>query len=620
MNRVTPAIPPPLSSGKFAAGIVLLLVAIVATLLLVLQHIAGLAIPGCGPGSPCAQAAASVWGKVPGVNWPVSHVGLAYFLALLLGWLRSTHGVSHALRWLVRAGALVSLMFVGVIVTEGHYCTYCLIAHGANFAFWGLVEFAAKPAVASLRPAGTVAVTFAIATFVLALAELRTKETVRQEGERQLAESTDAIIRATTQRGNDAQTTPVVAGSGNKQEPAAKRWPGGFTGRHRVGPEKAPIRIVVMSDYQCPDCLRVEQDIAKIMETRNDVSLSFKHFPMCKDCNKHVSMTLHDNACWAARAAEAAGLLYGPEGFWKMHRWLFEKRGRFTTNEELSAGLTRLGFDPSSFIAMLSSPQTLEGIYEDVEDANWLGIHYTPMVFINGVEVRSAALIIGSVPRAVDAVAAAHPPAATHEYDQPPPAAEKLVADWRDQPQRLMPTPIKSWPLGGDDARVKISVWGDFQEPNTAKVDQIIRKFMGQRPECQYTFRHFPVNQECNPNTQVSRHPQACLAHKAAIAAGVIGGADVYWKMHEWLIANQAGLTEDALKQAAQQMGLDVPRFIQVMNAPETAQAIARDAQVGRSLNLTAVPMIFVNGKLVPRWVREGSNVFEQILVEAGRK
>ena len=70
--------------------------------------------------------------------------------------------------------------------------------------------------------------------------------------------------------------------------------------------------------------------------------ISIRYFPFNSDCNPFVTKTLHSNACWAARAAETAGMLWGPEGFWKMHVWLFDRRGVFETTRELEEGIDLL--------------------------------------------------------------------------------------------------------------------------------------------------------------------------------------------------------------------------------------------------------------------------------------
>ncbi len=113
-----------------------------------------------------------------------------------------------------------------------------------------------------------------------------------------------------------------------------------------------------------------------------------------------------------------------------------------------------------------------------------------------------------------------------------------------------------------------------------------------------YALRHYPFNQECNPVATATRHPQACLAARAAEAAGSLGGPDGYWRMHEWLMGNQRNLDADSIRRAA---------------------AIAEDAQAAKRLGLRSIPMIFVNGKFVPRWQLEGRSMLGEIVEEARR-
>src|ERR1041384_4251791 len=93
----------------WVAGLASLLVGTAASGMLVLEHFGAMELPGCGHGSPCAQAAASVYGRIPGVKIPTSFVGLAYFAAVLVGWLGARDGLSAAARWTARLGALISL-------------------------------------------------------------------------------------------------------------------------------------------------------------------------------------------------------------------------------------------------------------------------------------------------------------------------------------------------------------------------------------------------------------------------------------------------------------------------------------------------------------------------------
>lgn len=610
-----------IKSGPHAIGIIALLAAVVGSGMLVVQHIAGIALPGCGAGSPCAQLSASAWGKVPGIGWPVSHLGLAYFIGLLIAWARArTVGVGASFLWLARVGVLASVVFLIVMGTMKHFCAYCAIAHVGNFVFWLVLEASAKSRSAANTQLNTTAVTFLVATLALAIAETQQKQEKAKEGEKQLAESTQKIVDATAQKQSAGQSTVDIAPT-NPSNPAptqARRWPNGFTGRHRKGPESAQIRIVVLSDFQCPDCLRTEQDIAQLVERRPDISVAYRHFPMSTMCNPYVSMDLHGNACWAARAAEAASILYGEEGFWKMHKWLFDNRGMFSDTNVLNAAVASLGYDTTKFVDTMTSEETLARVREDIEDGNYLGLHYTPLVFINGVELKGV-FAPQAVSRAVAAVLEKNPPPATCINDQPPPAMEKVFTDWLERPQMTLQRAAFSHSFGAPDGRVKVAVWGDLQEPNTAKVDGIIRNFASSRNDVTYDFHHYPVNMECNPSCGVTKHPMACLAHKAAIAAGMVGGPEAYWKLHIWLMSNPATVNQASVETFVAGLGIDTAKWKQVMASNEVSQNLADDAAFGKRLGFAGIPAIFIGGKFVPRWLLGKEIVLDRMLAEAAK-
>jgi len=652
------------STAQYVLGIVFLVVAISSGLMLVLESLGGISLPGCGEGSACAQATASFWGKVPGTDWPVSFLGFAYFAGAFIAWLGSRRGITSVFRNVARLGALISLGFVLIIFIQGHHCSYCLVSHAGNFAFWIVMETSRKASITSLRPVLTLGVVFIIASVVLGTTKWRTEEQAEAHQNKQLDESIAEIVAsderkktAITEQSESrdpvpsqhtteaAETTTVTdttvpaeeAGTTNaattaasepaeiadatettdtEQEAIQRPWQGGFRGRYLWGSEESPVRLVMLTDYQCRDCTRIEEEVREMLNERDDVSLSIKHFPMCTDCNTKVGKNMHPNACWAARAAEAAGILGGEDGFWDMHFWLFDHKGSFT-NEILVEGLYELDFDPTEFIRVMSSDETLELVQSDIEEGQWLGLHFTPMVFINGVELKGI-FAKNAIPRAVAAVAARNPPAMTHEHDQPPPAAKKYVADWREKKPRRLPLDKDSWTKGPANARVKIVMWGDYQEKQTKAADRIILEWMADRPSVQYTFRHFPFNQDCNSVVSRTVHPEACRAAQAAEAAGNLAGKKGFWRMHDWLMSHQEDLSDEALRQAATEMGLDADALFAEMDKPRVSAAIQADAKAGKPmLYRGGIPTIYVNAKVIPRWRLEGTPVLERILDDA---
>ncbi len=576
--------PARISTLRFWLGLGCLVLAVGGSAVLVAKHLNLFSPPGCGDGSPCDRAAASVFGTVPLLGWPTSFVGLAYFVALAVTWTAAARcagrTVPTAFHYVVRTGVAMSAMFLVVMIVGSYVCLYCIAAHVGSFLFLMVTETLPRD-TPEREPTGTRRlVGWGLAAFAVV--------TVLEVGGRAYSENV-------SRKELDASTQQIIDAA-----------PGGepFTGRYLVGPAQAPIRIVIISDYQCPDCRQVEAQLRRLITGRSDVSVSAKHFPFCTDCNSHISNNQHPNACWAARAAETAGILRGDEGFWQMHYWLFDRGGSFT-DAELHAILNQWGYDRAEFLRVMHSDETVTNVQKDIEEAKALGLFTTPMVFINGVELRGWKAK-DALARAVGRLAATNPRPGSASQDRPPSASQKYIDDWRVQPELPLPADAREWTIGPPDAVVRIVAWGDYQEPYTAKADGVLRALVASRDDTRYTFRHYPINQDCNPVTPSNFHPLACRAAKAAEAAGTLGGNDAYWAMHEWLMTNLETFSDETLLPAAREMGLDPQALLTEMESSVVMTEIAKEAAFAQRLGLRGVPFIFINGRHLHRWNKEG--------------
>ncbi len=648
---------PTIAAGarSWIVGVVLIGVALAGCGVLVLAHLAGIGLPGCGAGSPCARATSGPWGSIPGLGWPVSFLGFAWFNAVLVVWCLGgvlRPGDSHRPRggspgregrsgraaWsatadlrsvalVIRCGAAVSVVYVVVMVVGRLMCPYCLVVHAANLGLWIVAERAgrgpalgaiATPAAAGERRGGhgtrtralwAGAGVFIVVTAGLALLNLGARERAAEHAERELS----------------ASTSRVAAGAAE---------PAGFTGRYRLGPERAAVRVVVFTDYQCADCRRIEGELRAAMAADPGISLSVKHFPFCAACNPRAT-DLHPNACWAARAAEAAGMVGGAAGFGRMHEWLFARSGSFT-DAEITAALPSLGLDAGAFLPAMTGPEALERVRADIDEAFALGLSSTPMIFINGVELRGWNAPDG-VGRALRAAAAANPDGAG--TDRPAGAREKYLADWRegarvmvpvDQPARAMGPGagrtdralVEGGGGGGDVERtvggtISVVLFGDYLEPNTIEADAEIRRVVSGRADVRYEFRHFPVDQSCNPVVPRTAHALACLAARAAEAAAFLKGPDEFWRLHAWLMSRGAGLTGPGVLEGGPLVGLEPHVLAQAMEIEELKAAILEDIGAASALGITAVPMIIIDGRVVPRWKLDGESLLEAMIGEA---
>jgi protein-disulfide isomerase len=133
-----------------------------------------------------------------------------------------------------------------------------------------------------------------------------------------------------------------------------------------------------------------------------------------------------------------------------------------------------------------------------------------------------------------------------------------------------------------------------------------------------YVFRHYPVNQMCNPVGAVTKHEHACKAAVVAEAAGILGGSDAYWKAHEYLMEHQANFSDATIQATAEYAGLNLQQLRDMMNDPKVNQAIGDDARVARALGLTSIPYIYINDKYLARWtMTDGGPLLDVVIKEA---
>ncbi len=143
------------------------------------------------------------------------------------------------------------------------------------------------------------------------------------------------------------------------------------------GNPKAPVTIVLFSDFQCPFCARVGPTLEEALRAYGDkVRVVWKHQPL----------SFHPNALPAAEAAEAAR----EQGkFWQMHDRLFGAQRELSpaTYERLAR---ELGLDLRRFDAATRSGKFRPRIQDDQQLAARIGAQATPTMFVNGEKVEGA--------------------------------------------------------------------------------------------------------------------------------------------------------------------------------------------------------------------------------------
>ncbi len=610
----------------FWTGALLLLGAAALSLNLSLSHL-GFSTPGCGEGGGCDKIKLTRFAYLPFTysnedgqvsGWPVAYVGFAYFASMLVVWvLSSTSGLNDRVRWIVRLGGVGSLFYLIVMLGgfAGGICPLCLGTHLLNFAFLGLVEYATP----STRAHAARSLGVGFAGLVVGSGTLFGIQTAHHANlDQQARAESDAFIEGLTRgsgtsQPSDQTTAPAISDLDfDLPGPTFGDGRPGFTGRYLIGSLDAPIRIVTVAGYQCDACQTTEREIKRLLEDPNlDVSLSMIHFPAQGACNPTLNprVNMHPAACKTAQIAEAAGILGGPEAFWEMSFRLFELMSQPNSmgvlpsdvpDATLNRWLTDFGFDPAQFRSVMASDEVAQSIAADTRLARTVGTNQTPMVFINGNEFTSWNRP-GELTRTVRELTARGLPRATSANDRPPSSGERLAETWRRAQAIPGVASSRNWQQGGDaNAEARIVVWGCYDESNTQRVDAVARQLAEQYPNASYEFRFFPFSSVCNQRVNRDIYPQACVKAKAAIAAGVLGGADAHHAMHNWIMEQGDRFNPSQLPNQFRAIGLDADEAARVMESSQVAQIIQSDSntlQAMERFNIRSRPAVFVNEK-----------------------
>lgn len=87
------------------------------------------------------------------------------------------------------------------------------------------------------------------------------------------------------------------------------------------------------------------------------------------------------------------------------------------------------------------------------------------------------------------------------------------------------------------------------------------------------------------------------FARPAAIAALAANKQGKFWELHDQLYENYNRLSDQKIREIAQQVGLDMEKFDKDMKDPKLKAIVERDFQEGARVGVRGIPTIFVNGR-----------------------
>jgi protein-disulfide isomerase len=348
-----------------------------------------------------------------------------------------------------------------------------------------------------------------------------------------------------------------------------------------LGPKDAPVTIVEFSDFQCPYCKRVEEQLTKVKETYGDkVRLVWKHEPL----------PFHPRAEPAAELAIEARAQKGDKAFWQAHDKLFESQPKLE-DADLEKIAEDMKLDVAKVKAAIKDKKHKKEVDADMELGDDVQASGTPHFFINGRRLVGAqpfdkfkTIIDDELKKFEDQKGKV---AAKDWYDH-------LMKDAKGAPEpekkNASPPPAGAPFKGGANAKVVIQEWSDFQCPFCGRVEGTvteIQKNYGDKVKIVWRDKPLPM------------HPDAPLAAEAAREALKQKGPDGFWKMHDKMFANQQKLKREDLESYAKDIGLDMDKFKSALDNHTHKAAVDADDKAGSDIGISGTPAFVINGYYV---------------------
>lgn len=154
-----------------------------------------------------------------------------------------------------------------------------------------------------------------------------------------------------------------------------------------LGRADAPVTLIEFSDFQCPLCRKLWQEVLPEIKKNyidtGKVKFVYRDFPLA----------FHAGAQKAVEAVECAR---DQDKFWEMHDQIFaeqDKQGSGTISfgvKELKQLARQIGADSTGFDNCLASDKYKAEVEKDMNAGQASGVTGTPGTFVNGQQIKGA--------------------------------------------------------------------------------------------------------------------------------------------------------------------------------------------------------------------------------------
>lgn len=166
---------------------------------------------------------------------------------------------------------------------------------------------------------------------------------------------------------------------------------------------------------------------------------------------------------------------------------------------------------------------------------------------------------------------------------------------------------------GPKDAPVTIVEFGDLQCPACKAAQPTIEKLVADEPNARFVFQNFPLEMHN-------------WAAKAAAYADCVGRAsnDAFWKFVSKAYETQQDITaenaDEKLTALADAAGVKGSEIAACAAKPETKARVDASIALGKSVDVTGTPTLFINGRKVGSFDTRMSEVYKNLVDFAAKE
>ncbi len=143
---------------------------------------------------------------------------------------------------------------------------------------------------------------------------------------------------------------------------------------------KAPIQLIIFSDFQCPACKVLSSMMPAISKRyEGKINILYYFFPLDNACNAEMKAAIHPLACTLAYMAQCSG-----SNFHKVHDDIFEHQ------ESLSFEWIKKYSKSIAVEACMNLSETKQKVVELLEQGKQINLRSTPTLLLNGVKIEGS--------------------------------------------------------------------------------------------------------------------------------------------------------------------------------------------------------------------------------------